>query len=170
MIVTNTAAVEHISAALTPDAHLVCHPQDDGTYRLEVASGFEIALAAAAAAGPGAHLRAYAKRVRERTISAGCTVMVGGTPVQAWADSATRADLNALVTAVGLGLITGTPWRGRDGTFTALDAAGITALASGVFAFVQAAFSQEAAVLADIESGTITTSAEIDAAAWPSNS
>lgn len=50
-----------------------------------------------------------------------------------------------------------------------LDAAAITTIAMAVAAHVQAAFAVEAEVDAAIVDGTITTTAAIDAAAWPSN-
>ncbi len=55
-------------------------------------------------------------------------------------------------------------WKGSDGTFTALNAASITAVASAVTAHVQACFAAEAQVDAAITAGTITTMAEVDAA------
>jgi hypothetical protein len=48
-----------------------------------------------------------------------------------------------------------------------LDAPTMAAIATAVGAHVQACFAAEAAVQAAITAGTITTAAEIDAAAWP---
>jgi len=48
-----------------------------------------------------------------------------------------------------------------------LDAATLAAIATAVGAHVQACFATEASVAADIDAGTITTPAEIDAADWP---
>lgn len=48
-----------------------------------------------------------------------------------------------------------------------IDAATMAAIATAVGAHVQACFGAEAAVAAEIEAGTITTTAEIDAADWP---
>lgn len=48
-----------------------------------------------------------------------------------------------------------------------LDAATLAVIATAVGAHVQACFAVEAAVAAEIEAGTITTTAEIDAADWP---
>lgn len=48
-----------------------------------------------------------------------------------------------------------------------LDAPTMAAIATAVGAHVQACFAAEAAVQAAISAGTITTTAEIDAAAWP---
>lgn len=54
--------------------------------------------------------------------------------------------------------------------FVTLDAAQIAAIATAVGAHVQACFVAEAAIAAQIVSGEITTPAQIDAWAWPSNS
>lgn len=48
-----------------------------------------------------------------------------------------------------------------------LDAATLAAIATAVGAHVQACFAVEASVAAEIEAGTITTTAEIEAANWP---
>lgn len=49
-----------------------------------------------------------------------------------------------------------------------IDNATMVAIADAVGAHVQACFATEAAVAAEIKAGTITTTAEIDAADWPS--
>jgi len=54
--------------------------------------------------------------------------------------------------------------------WVALSAAEVTAIALAVGAHVQACFAAEQAVDAAIDSETTTTTAEIDAWAWPSNS
>lgn len=48
-----------------------------------------------------------------------------------------------------------------------LDAATLAAIATAVGAHVQSCFAVEATVAVEIEAGTITTTAEIDAADWP---
>lgn len=53
------------------------------------------------------------------------------------------------------------------GGFVSLDAAQIEAVALAVAAHVQACFAVEAAVLAEIEAGNITTLSQVDGAAWP---
>lgn len=53
------------------------------------------------------------------------------------------------------------------GGWVTLDAATMAAIATAVGAHVQACFAAEAAVQAAITAGTITTTAEIDAAGWP---
>jgi hypothetical protein len=53
-------------------------------------------------------------------------------------------------------------------TSVPLTGAQFKALNSAVIAHVAACFAVQAAVMADIEAGTITTKAEIESAAWPS--
>ncbi|MEZ2224385.1 DUF4376 domain-containing protein [Rhizobium sp. RCC_161_2] len=55
------------------------------------------------------------------------------------------------------------------GSFVALTAAQMTLIANAVGAHVQACFAAEGEVDQEIIAGTITTTAEIDAFAWPSN-
>lgn len=57
-----------------------------------------------------------------------------------------------------------TQWKGADGSFVTLDAAMIVAISNAVSTHVSNCFALEAQVLAQIEAGTITTAAEIDAA------
>ena len=57
-----------------------------------------------------------------------------------------------------------TQWKGADGSFVTLDAAMIVAISNAVSNHVSNCFALEAQVLAQIEAGTITTVAEIDAA------
>jgi hypothetical protein len=57
-----------------------------------------------------------------------------------------------------------TMWKGSDGSFAALSAAQIIAIAQAVGAFVASCFAAEAAAVVKINAGTITTKAEIDAA------
>lgn len=110
--------------------------------------------------------RAAAKK-RQMVILAGTTIEVAGTPIPTWADPESQAALTALVVASMLNPALTTAWKGMDGSLYPLDATGIAVLAHGVMAFVQSAFACEAAVLAGIAAGTITTEADVHAAAWP---
>lgn len=60
-------------------------------------------------------------------------------------------------------------WKIAHGTYVTLPSATIIAIASAVEAHVQACFSINKAVDDAIAAETITTTAEIDAAAWPSD-
>lgn len=115
-----------------------------------------------------ADLTATAADKRRRVIADGTIVTVAGTPIPTWSDADTQAALTALVVAVGLNSSLTTSWRGRNGQFYPLDAAGVIALATGVMTFVQTAFAVEAAAGSAIAAGTITTPAQIDALGWPS--
>lgn len=60
-------------------------------------------------------------------------------------------------------------WKIAPGVFISLDNATILAVGDAVTAHIQACFDMEEALTAEILAGTITTYAEIDAAAWPPN-
>lgn len=57
-----------------------------------------------------------------------------------------------------------TAWKGSGGVFVPLDASAVVAISDAVLAHVSNCFAIEAQVLADIESGAITTVEQIDAA------
>lgn len=112
-------------------------------------------------------MAAYASAKRRATIAAGTTVSVGGAAIPTWADADTQAALTALVVAAGINPGLTTTWRGRDGTFYPLDAAGVISLATGIMGFVQSAFAVEALAAEGASAGTIITRADVDALAWP---
>lgn len=56
-----------------------------------------------------------------------------------------------------------TEWKAADGTFVTLDAATVIALSNELLEHVAACFAREASVVADIDAGAITTTAQIDA-------
>jgi len=125
--------------------------------------------AAALAAAAPQRLKDYASAKRRAVIDAGASITVGASVVPSWTDAASQGAITGLVVAAQINPTLTTGWKGRDGVFYPLDAAGITTLALGMMAFVQSAFATEAQVLAAIDAATITTPAQIDAAAWPSN-
>lgn len=92
-------------------------------------------------------------------------IMVGGVPV-ATDDRSKIMIIGARAAAVADANFT-TQWKAVSGDFITLDAATIIAISDAVLAHVAACFAAEAIVLAAIEAGTITTTAEIDAADWP---
>jgi len=61
-------------------------------------------------------------------------------------------------------------WKVAPSTFITLDNATIIAIGTAVSGHVQACYDTEAALAAQINALTVTTTAEIDAAVWPSNS
>lgn len=119
---------------------------------------------------PAIRLRNYAAIKRRAVRDAGCIVTVAGTPIPVWADADSCGAITSLVVASQLNPSITTGWKGRDGAFYPLDAAKIQELALGMLAFVDACFAKEAELLAGIVGATITSTAQIDAAAWPSNS
>ena len=60
-----------------------------------------------------------------------------------------------------------TPWVAADGSVSTVNAATIIAISDAVLAHVAACFAAYDGIKADIEAGSITTAAEIDAAGWP---
>lgn len=141
------------------------------TFRDDVSDAVSAALAdpiwrSAAAAQ---RLASYAAARRRSVVAGGCVVAVSGVDVPCWADSGTQSAITALVVAAQINPALVTRWKGRDGLFYELNTADVGELAAGLMAFVQDAFSTEAAVVAAIDAGTITTTDEIDNAEWPSN-
>lgn len=61
-------------------------------------------------------------------------------------------------------------WKAAPGVYVTINAAAIMAMADAVEAHVQACFAANRAVDEAIAGGSITSEAEIDAFAWPSNS
>lgn len=113
-------------------------------------------------------LKAYAAAKRRDLANGSTSVDVGGGRIiPVWTDPESRGSILGLVVAAGMDPNLTAEWKGADGVFYALDASEITALALGMMAYVQACFTTEAAVLAEIIAETITEFAEIDAADWP---
>ena len=106
---------------------------------------------------------------RRAVLDGGCSVTLGATQVPTWTDAASQGALTALMLAASLNPAIQTAWKGRDGAFYALDAAGIQSLATGVMTFVQSAFAVEAACLGLVASGSLTTLEAINTAPWPAN-
>lgn len=112
-----------------------------------------------------ADLIAYAAAKRWSVETGG--IVVGGASIDTSRDSqAMIANAHAYVVAGGVASI---DYKAESGWAT-MDAATVMAVALAVGAHVQACFAAEKAVGVAIEAGTITTYAEIDAAAWPPNS
>lgn len=121
-------------------------------------AGYPAALAAAR----GRRLAAYAADKRWRVETGG--IVVG--------DVAVPTDDRAKVLLMGAASMMAdadtAPYVSGAVSVT-LTGAQFKALYAALTAHVQAAFATQTAVLAGIAAGTITTTAEIDAAAWPSN-
>ncbi|HEV2504394.1 MAG TPA: DUF4376 domain-containing protein [Mesorhizobium sp.] len=107
-------------------------------------------------------LASFAADKRWRIETSGITV--GGVPV-ATDDRSKIMIIGARVKADGDPNFT-TEWKTPAG-FATINAAAVIAISDAVLAHVDACFAAEAVVLAQIEVGAITTTAEIDAADWP---
>ena len=112
-------------------------------------------------------LTAYAASARYAKTIGGFTYK--GHPVTTDADS--RGNMTgAVVGAQVIGSSFSTKWKGSDGSFFTLDGPGMTAMATAVLNYVNACYAAEATIVAAITAGTMTTTAGVDAAAWPANS
>jgi hypothetical protein len=112
-----------------------------------------------------AQLKDYAAAKRY-TVETGGTVL-DGNMIHTNRDS--RSNILAEFVAIGVGLRPDpSPWKFGNG-FALLSNEQMVAVVHAARAHVAAAFAVEASVIDEIEAGSITTFAEIDAADWPSN-
>lgn len=110
-----------------------------------------------------AALRAHAAAKRWQVEVGG---MVSNTFGAMPTDRETRGLLGDIIQSIDLGITTA-PIRFKSAAgFVSLDRAALVAMAAEIAEHVQDAFDAEDAIVADIESETITTTAEIDAYAW----
>lgn len=109
-------------------------------------------------------LLAYAAERRRVLANASTVVTVGGVDIPVWSDTASTGSITSLVVAASILPTLATEWKGADGEFYPLDAAGMQVLAFGMLAHVNACFQFEKALKSQIDVGTITTLAQIDAA------
>lgn len=107
-----------------------------------------------------ASLTAYAADVRWRKETGG--IVAGGVPI-ATDDRSKQMIIGARIAADADPNWT-TQWIAADGSIVPIDAAAIIAISDAVQAHVNDCFTSYALVKTDIDSGTITTTAEIDAA------
>ena len=94
-------------------------------------------------------------------------IVLGGVPIST--DRESQAQLNSAYTSLSGGLISDTPWKASDGSFTMLTMAGIEPVVQAVAAHVCACFAAEKAHCEAIEA--LVEQSEIDAydvnANWP---
>jgi hypothetical protein len=111
---------------------------------------------------PAGTLRTYAADARYRKASGGLT-MTSISSVPFLTDPVAR---NTLANANEYAKVTPhtTDWKLSDGSFIPLSPAQLATATSNMANFVQACFTKESQTLASINSGTITTIAQIDAA------
>ena len=134
-------------------------------------------IAAWQTAGPtAAQLVSYASSKQVALRDGGITVNVGtaSTPdeVNVASDVNGRSLVTGSVQLVGLASANGQPaptfpWINDGGTQLMLTSAQIMTIGYKLSSFIQATYNALGAVLAAIANGTITTTAQIDAAAWP---
>ena len=103
-------------------------------------------------------LAAYAGDVRWQ---AEITGVSGGTAYRT--DRVSRALLNTTLSYLRANTAVTVQWKALDGTFTTLDAAGMETFNNDVNTHVELCYETERGCKADIDAGTITTLAEIDA-------
>ena len=106
----------------------------------------------------------YAARKRWKVETGG--IVVGGIAVNT--DRASQSMITGAFVFSQQNPSTVVKFKARAG-FVDLDAATVGVIAAAVGAHVQAAFAVESNVVAAIDAGTITTTAEINAADWPVN-
>ena len=109
-----------------------------------------------------AALKAYAANVRWKHEASGVTI--SGMPVST--DRESQALITGAVVWSQLNPSGTRKWKTGVG-FVSLTAQQIQAIANAVATHVQACFDLEGELVEEIDAGTITTTAEIDGAAWP---
>lgn len=95
------------------------------------------------------HEQAIVRARRDAAIAAGITV--NGIPV--WTDETSQTRVAGAALAALIDPSYTVNWKAADGSFVALDASQITAVASAVRAHVQACFDRESDILAAINAG-----------------
>ena len=109
-------------------------------------------------------LAAYTAAARYDHAGGGVVVTSLGGPVPFLSDPVSRNTINSaydFMILKGSGTV---QWKLSDGTFITLDKTKITTLMNDVATFVQSCFSCESTTVTNINSGSITTTAAIDAA------
>jgi hypothetical protein len=114
---------------------------------------------------PGkAELAEIAARLRRRTETGGITAPLGSASIAMPSDRETQSQLAGAAAFAQANPGATIQWKLADGSFVALAAAQIVAIAVAVATHVQACFAAEASVAAAIAAGTVTTVAQIEAA------
>jgi hypothetical protein len=115
-----------------------------------------------------AQLIAYANAKTQSLMAASRTYSVGnGVSVKADATTATGADLISLMTWGNLNPTATQSWVDDFGAVTTLTGAEAVTLAFAVLAYGQSVYTVLGSACSNVKSGSITTTAQIDALAWP---
>lgn len=111
-------------------------------------------------------LKDFAADKRWRVETGG--IVVSGTPIRT--DEKSQSKISGTVQLLAADpSITSIDWEAQPGVWVTVDVPTITAIGIAVGRHVQLCFSTLKAVQSEIEAGTITSFAAIEAAAWPSN-
>lgn len=155
----NRDLLRAIARVLPEAARLSATPRDDGSFDVSVASGHEAALSSAVAAGIKPGLKSYAAERRYAFEVGGCTW--NGWPVAT--DRESQNKLLAEFVAIGGGLRTdGAKWKFADGVFRSLTNTQAAAMITAARTHIATAFETEDQVIAAIDAGTVTSTAQID--------
>lgn len=145
------------------DGRMIPTDPRNSDYAAILAAGTEIA----AYEPPAVDLYAYAAAKRYSVETGG---IVSGMFGPLLTDRATQSALGRTIQSIDIGIVAAPIKFKAASGFAMLDRSALVAISTVVAAHVQAAFSIEGDVVAAIDAGTITTTVQIDAAAWPSNS
>lgn len=162
LILDNAEDVSALVSGLPAEAGAYCEP-DDGSWFVYVGGQYASladGLAADLSGLKKQRLIQYAAAARWLREVGG--VAIGGVPV-ATDDRSKQMIIGARIAADADPNWT-TQWVGADGAIYPIDAAAIITISNAVQAHVNACFATYASVKAQIDAGTITTTAAIDAA------
>lgn len=158
----------------TPDGPFPA-PQSGEVYMSQAGAGIGWTLSGGVLSAPAVtprvlsktELAAYANELQWRLATGGHTVSVAGTPRR----FATDLTSQALITGKAVRFEQASPpasvaWQFESG-FVTISAADFLTAAVAIADWVQSTFDALPAVLAAIASGSITTTAQVDSASWP---
>lgn len=170
MIITLTSdqisnAMSLLGVAGNPANGFIVEPAEDepGFWLLTVPESYQAAFAGLDLTDARPGLLAYAAKLRWQTEVGG--IVVAGVPVAT--DDRSKLMVTGARVAAAADPNWVTVWHGADGGSYPIDASAIIAVSDAVQAHVNATFSAFAAVKSAIEAGSVTTTAEIDAAFIP---
>lgn len=176
-VVANIIAVDP-SAIVSPSAGSITWPggaitaQPGQTFMMQEGAGIGWTLSGSTLSPPApvvvqVNLSTYAAAVRYGKETGGFVYQ--GHPIAT--DESSQGKIgNAALGATVVGASFSTDWKCSDGSFVTLNQAGMMGMATAILGYINACYATEAAIDAAITASTITTAAQIDAAAWPAAS
>jgi len=185
-VVTNVIAVDP-SAVLTNPTTItgpggVITAPAGSTFMMQAGAGIGWTLSGSTLVAPtpapvtltAAQLIAYASQKQSTIMGGGISVSIAsGVSVECSTDATSLVLLQGAATIAESSPSTTFNWVPKTGSPAVLTAAQITTMFTAVSAFLQATFTTLAGVIAAINAGTISTTAQVDAfasPAWPVNS